>query len=40
MLAADVFDEFKEAGLDNDEEHAKIGKRLAFDIFLPYVILS
>lgn len=33
MLAADVFDEFKEAGLDNEEEQAKIGKRY-LDTFL------
>ena len=27
MLAADVFDAFKEAGLENESEQAVIGKR-------------
>ena len=30
MLAADVFDAFKEAGLDNETEQAVIGKRSLF----------
>ena len=32
MLAADVFDAFKEAGLDNESEQAVIGKRLVVSV--------